>query len=341
MIAGLFPCFRGVVLIKDSEESASKSSQKAISIIKPLGQGAFGTVLLAKDLENNFLALKMPRRPSFQESILHEHRLLRFLNEQRGKGSQNVIRQEGLCANSWLGLDATGLLLELGRDTLFQRIAEGESFSLTELKFVLKQIFLGLLFLKQNDVIHGDLKSDNILFFSGAVVKIADFSSAFFQADSGECTLYNQASPPEKLMEVIPYTPAIDMWGAGLVAIEMIARRFCFSWVSKEDLVFQHEAFLGTEYKKEFHGLSYIQAAELTGEGSSKINLLASKSLKEIVYLRFEKESGDGAFLLNRLLSRVFSLNPQKRIDPCGALEDLLFFEENSDCCLFRWLDPT
>lgn len=49
-------------------------------------------------------------------------------------------------------------------------------FSLLHIKIIMKQIFLGLNAIHEKDLIHRDLKPDNILYNNKGEVKVADFN---------------------------------------------------------------------------------------------------------------------------------------------------------------------
>ncbi|NXD03367.1 PAK1 kinase, partial [Certhia familiaris] len=83
----------------------------------------------------------------------------------------------------------------------------------------------GLEFLHVNHVIHGDVKSCNILLRSDGSVKLGDFG--LFAQLNPEHTAHNSVvstcgwMAPE-MVTGHPYGPKVDIWSLGIVGIEMV-----------------------------------------------------------------------------------------------------------------------
>ncbi|XP_074390482.1 serine/threonine-protein kinase PAK 1-like isoform X1 [Zonotrichia albicollis] len=94
-----------------------------------------------------------------------------------------------------------------------------------EMAAISRECLHGLDFLHSNDVIHGDVKSDNILLKTDGSVKLADFGLAtqLTPEQSKRCSL--TGTPWWMAPEVVtgqPYGPKVDIWSFGIVGIEMI-----------------------------------------------------------------------------------------------------------------------
>lgn len=94
------------------------------------------------------------------------------------------------------------------------------------------QIFSGLKYLDEHQVVHRDLKPVNILVDpSNAFLKISDFGSAKIVIKNKPSNFYQVTRfyrPPELLMKALEYDATVDVWSAGCIFAEMIRRHVVF-----------------------------------------------------------------------------------------------------------------
>ncbi len=98
-------------------------------------------------------------------------------------------------------------------------------FTLGRVQNILKQILDGLNYLHKQNIAHRDIKPANILINSQEVVKVADFGLAkklAFHSTVKVCTMWYRA--PELFLGYKTYTPNIDVWSVGCIAIEFLLR---------------------------------------------------------------------------------------------------------------------
>ena len=111
------------------------------------------------------------------------------------------------------------------RGTLYERIKEyskeNKKFEQIQILDWMVQIFIGLYCLHKNDIMHRDIKSDNLFLCDNDVVKIGDLGQA---SNESKCksfvgTFFYRAPEMQDFGE---YKKEIDIWSAGVVLYELI-----------------------------------------------------------------------------------------------------------------------
>jgi glycogen synthase kinase 3 beta len=90
-------------------------------------------------------------------------------------------------------------------------------------KVMMWQLLRGLAFIHSKNIMHRDIKPQNLLVTASGLLVIADFGSAK-QIDQTStsyiCSRHYRA--PELIFGSKSYTQAIDIWSAGCVLFEML-----------------------------------------------------------------------------------------------------------------------
>lgn len=97
-------------------------------------------------------------------------------------------------------------------------------FTLSQVKCLAQQLLEGLEYLHRNDIIHRDVKLQNILLTAKGVLKLADFGMSRPYSrrplTPGVVTIWYRS--PELLLGTRHYTPSVDLWSAGLIIGELL-----------------------------------------------------------------------------------------------------------------------
>lgn len=196
---------------------------------RQLGQGGFGTVYEAYDLQlGRSVALKVPHANANSETRQ------RFLIEARAAGK---LRHNHI-VTVFDGGDAAGTLYiacELidGKD-LAQTI-KTRSPSLTQIISWIRDSACGLDYAHQEGVIHRDIKPANLLVSSDNRILVADFGLARRHDDESALTVDGSVfgtpaymSPEQAVGETSKIGPASDQYNLGVVLYEILTGRLPF-----------------------------------------------------------------------------------------------------------------
>jgi dual specificity tyrosine-phosphorylation-regulated kinase 1 len=233
-----------------------------ISLNKKLGMGSFGEVYEGTFLPSNSqnmlnVAIKVSRRFSEDsenrivfESLQKEIQLLKRLTALDPEDSQPLTR----FSNSFMLQSKQICLMQpLYSGSLHYLCSrtEGHGVSFRIVNKIAHQLFEALRFFKRPDIdiVHFDLKPDNILLESDkkTKIRIIDFGSARSSKECIGCkdylvTRYYRA--PEILLE-LPYTHAVDIWSVACILFEIHTARILFPANSSLELLTMMVDLLG------------------------------------------------------------------------------------------------
>ncbi|ORY39645.1 kinase-like protein [Rhizoclosmatium globosum] len=213
---------------------------------KMIGQGSFGRVYMALNLDNGeFMAVKQvllpvsasstpPSRPNPHQSkqteaLQHELEMLRELSHV------NIVRylgfeiQQNSSLNVFLQYVSGGSIASLLRKT--------GKLDLIVVRYFTFQILCGLAYLHSKLIIHRDIKSGNVLVDADGICKITDFGTskknyfnvkllAYKMAYQRMTRMSMQGSIPWMAPEVVVkgkgYSAKVDVWSCGCLVLEML-----------------------------------------------------------------------------------------------------------------------
>ncbi|KAJ3319664.1 Protein kinase [Boothiomyces sp. JEL0866] len=186
--------------------------------LKKIGQGASGTVYIGKDnITNEKVAIKQMILSAQQK----KEYLINEINLMKNSSHPNIINYK----NSFLVRGDLWVVMELMEGGTLTEIIEQNKLTEPQIATICNETTKGLRFLHLSNVIHRDIKSDNVLLGLDGTVKVTDFGySAQLSAEKSKRatmvgTPYWMAPEVVKQKE---YGPKIDVWSLGIMAIEMI-----------------------------------------------------------------------------------------------------------------------
>jgi CTD kinase subunit alpha len=283
-----------------------------------VGSGTYGKVFKAIHVyTKSLVALKKIRmegeRDGFPVTAVREIKLLQSLKHPNIVNLREVMVEKNDCfmVFEYLSHDLTGLLNH-----------PSFKLDLSHKKHLAKQIFEGLDYLHRRGVLHRDIKAANILVSNEGQLKLADFGLARFYAKRRQLDYTNRVitiwyRSPELLLGETQYGPAVDIWSAACVLVEIFTRHAIFPGdggeISQLDKIY---AVLGTPNKVDWPGLVDMAWFELLRPTVRRPNVFAEKYKDRVSPHAFE------------LLEAMFQYDPVKRPSASDVLEHPYFTTE-------------
>jgi CTD kinase subunit alpha len=284
-----------------------------------VGSGTYGKVFKAIHVyTKDLVALKKIRmegeRDGFPVTAVREIKLLQSLKHANIVDLQEVMVEKNDCfmVFEYLSHDLTGLL-------------NHPSFKLepAHKKHLAKQLFDGLDYLHRRGVLHRDIKAANILVSKDGQLKLADFGLARFYAKRRQLDYTNRVitiwyRSPELLLGETQYGPAVDIWSAACVLVEIFTRHAIFPGdggeISQLEKIY---AILGTPNKVDWPGLVDMAWYELLRPNAKRPNVFAEKYKERVTPAAYD------------LLEAMFQYDPAKRPSASDVLEHPYFTAED------------
>ncbi|KAF2654768.1 Pkinase-domain-containing protein [Lophiostoma macrostomum CBS 122681] len=301
-------------------------------MMQKLGEGTFGEVHKARHRgTGRVFALKKilmhNEKDGFPITALREIKLLKMLSHDnvlvleemaverpKAEGRKRAILY---MVTPYMDHDLSGLL-----DNPDVRFTE------PQIKCYMLQLFKGLRYLHDNHILHRDMKAANLLINNRGRLQIADFGLARHydepvpqrgrgngeaRRDYTSLVVTRWYRPPELLLQLRRYTPAIDMWGAGCVFGEMFKRKPILAGQSdlhQIQIIFE---LVGSPNQQNMPGWDQLPGADAVKSTSSPGAGKLSSSFREI--------HPSGLSLLGDLLK----LDWRKRINAIDAIDHPYF----------------
>ncbi|KAF2012594.1 Pkinase-domain-containing protein [Aaosphaeria arxii CBS 175.79] len=303
-------------------------------MIQKLGEGTFGEVHKARDRRSGKMyALKKilmhNEKDGFPITALREIKLLKIISHD------NVLKLEEMAVERPKAEGRKRAILYMVTPYMSHDLSglldnPDVQFTVAQIKCYMLQLFKGLRYLHDNHILHRDMKAANLLISNRGRLQIADFGLARHydepvpqrgrgngeaRRDYTSLVVTRWYRPPELLLSLRRYTPAIDLWGAGCVFGEMFKRKPILtghSDINQAQIIFE---LVGSPNNESMPGWDSLPGAQSvkdwprqTGSITNKFNMLGRTGLD--------------------LFQKLLMLDWKKRINAIDAIEHPYFKED-------------
>ena len=217
-----------VNFVNDNEENKNKITLcvQDFEMIKLLGTGSFGKVILVKCKYNNQI---------YAMKVLKKEYVKKRKQEDHTKTERNIlakIKYPFIVFLYFAFQDDKQLyfITEFAQGgELFYHLKKERFFDNEKTKFYIAEIVLALGFLHKNNFLYRDLKPENILLDKNGHVKLTDFGLSKVLLEKTNDRAYTICGTPQYLApEIVKckgYDKTVDWWSLGVLMYEMLSGR--------------------------------------------------------------------------------------------------------------------
>lgn len=316
-----------------------------LEILFKNGNGVYGTVYKCIDKDKNILALKKIKNDDkFKKCAIKEIQILEKLMIQN-QNKRPVIDFIG----HFTDMGIIYLVFDFMEQNLYQYLKYSRNDPYEYKLNIMYKIIDGLDYIHSFDIIHADLKPENIMYdLTTKKLKIIDFGSSFYEEEK-KLKVYIQSRyyrAPEIIYH-LEYDKSIDIWSYICIFYELFFNYPLFPGSNEKDMIFKFSELIDVphdfkEYTKSsffiknffydsyFHGYEKIKCPKTAYKSYKTYNkynlysLLLSQTRKIFPEL-VESENNYKFINFTNLFFKILKYNKEERLTSSQILDDILF----------------
>ncbi|KAK1391971.1 Protein kinase domain-containing protein [Heracleum sosnowskyi] len=321
------------------EESPSWGSRNidCFEKLEQIGEGTYGQVYMARDIKTGeIVALKKIRmdneKEGFPITAIREIKILKKLQHENVIRLKEIVTSTGPEADEQAKPDGDNkykgniyMVFEyMDHDLTGLADRPGLRFSIPQIKCYMKQLLTGLHYCHVNQVLHRDIKGSNLLIDNEGNLKLADFGLARSFSNDHNGNLTNRVitlwyRPPELLLGVTKYGPAVDLWSVGCIFAELLQGKPVLPGKAEPEQLTKIFELCGTPDEINWPGVS-----RTPWYNKFKPARPIKRRLRE-AFRHFDRHALD-------LLEKMLTLDPSQRISAKDALDAEYFWTDPLPC---------
>ncbi|KAK5575541.1 hypothetical protein RB653_006674 [Dictyostelium firmibasis] len=262
-------------------------------IIKQVGQGTFGKVYEAKNIDNKRVAIKKVEKSN--HFISREYDILKIV------AHPNCLRILDMFYTAEDNKKMQNLVFDFIPYTLASLLKKRQ-LSINFIKVLFFQLCQAIKHIHSKAICHRDITPNNILLSSKGELTLADFGSAKILESNHTsmsyiCSRYYRA--PELLVGCSNYTTKIDIWSIGCILAEMLIGKPLFPGTNSNDQLGRIIEVLGSPTKDDMEAMKpskpyHLQLPNINPKFFESLHNVEDKTVVD-------------------LLSKIFIFDPVKR----------------------------
>ncbi|KAK0525547.1 U4/U6 small nuclear ribonucleoprotein prp4 [Tilletia horrida] len=309
-----------------------------------LGKGMFSSVVRAKDSQrgDREVAIKIVRsQETMFKAGLKEIAILDKLRSMDPEDKKHLVQLEGhFTHRGHLCMVFESLSMNLRE--VVKRFGKDIGLNIRAVRTYAYQLFLALALMKKANIMHADIKPDNILVNNGKThIKLCDLGSAS-DVSEGEITPYLVSRfyrAPEIILG-LPYDTALDTWSVGCTLYELFTGKILFPGRSNNHMLLLIQELRGKFTTKMIRKAQFseqhfddtnaflsFEKDKTTGQDTIR-RVMLSKPVEDLrarlLPNHVAKQMRESELKMTQnfvdLLNRTLELDPAKRITPKEAL---------------------